>query len=160
MTERDLPKPETAEQVGNRLLEFIGKAEYGTPEYQAISDYLHLKHLEQSLKIEQRNTISKDDDPEGKMHWESQVRITEQEVAIHRSQIYQRQSQIKGYDGAYTRVGIGFDFDLVGAARKEAERLYPQEPTQRDFYKREIHSQYFGRAESIIDEKVPTIKTN
>jgi hypothetical protein len=153
MTEWETPKPKTAEQVGNRLLEFVGNTEFGTPEYQAVSDYLHLKQLEESLKIEQRNTLSKDDDPEGKMHWESQARITEQEIAIHRSQIYQRQSQVKGYDGSYTHVGIGFEFDLVDAARKEAQRLYPQDPTQQDFYKSEIQSQYFGKAESIIDQK-------
>ena len=43
MREGDTPTPETAEQLGQQLLEFIDKAEFGTTEFQAITDYLIFK---------------------------------------------------------------------------------------------------------------------
>ncbi len=144
---------ETSEQVGNRLVEFVQNAEFGSPEYQAVSDYIHLKSLENSLVVEMRNARNNEKEPERKNYWESQARITEQEIALHRTQIYNYRSRLMGYDTAYTYVGVGFEHDLYDAAHREADGLYAEDPVQQDFYTKDIHSNYFGKAESILDRK-------
>ena len=57
MTEWEFTARETAEEVGQGLMELIEKTEFGTTEYLAISDYLHLKDTEDSLKMAQRNAM-------------------------------------------------------------------------------------------------------
>src|SRR5437867_7450855 len=109
MTEWDNKNAESTEQIGGRLLEFVEQAEFGSPQYQAVSDYLFLKQSENSLQIQQQNATSNEDDPERKTYWESQERISQQKIAILQVSIYQNQSRIKGYDAAYTHIGIGFE---------------------------------------------------
>jgi hypothetical protein len=153
MTERGIPRPETTEQVGGQLIEFIEKIDWGTPEYQAVSDYLHLRQLEQSLRLEQANAISNAGDPERKMHRESQIRITEQEIAFHRTQIYQHQSRVQGYDSTYVRVGIGLEHDLMSAARREAEGMFTQDREQQRDYVQGIQTKYLDKTQDMISKK-------
>src|SRR5690349_9473568 len=100
MTEWGNQNSETANQIGKNLIEFVQEAEFGTPQYQAVSDYLFLKQSEKSLQLEQNNG------------WESQARISEQKIALLQLSIYQNQSHIKGYDTAYAHVGIEFEHSL------------------------------------------------
>jgi hypothetical protein len=153
MTEWGNTSPESTKQVGGQLIEFIEKTEFGTPEYQAVSDYFHLQQLERSLKLEQANAISSGDELRGKMHWEAQARITEQEIAFHKVQIYQNQSRLKDYESAYTQVGIGFEYDLVDAARREAEQLFAEADEQQNFYIDNLCATFFNKAENIINIK-------
>jgi len=153
MSDREKKSPETAEQIGQELIKFIENTEFGTPQYQAVSDYLHLQQLEQSLKLERANALSNDGNLERKMHWESQAKISEQEIAFHRFQIYQNQSRVKGHDSAYTHVGIGFEHDLVSAAHGEAEVLFAEDKEQQSYYVRDLRSRYLDKAQSTVDAK-------
>jgi hypothetical protein len=139
--------------VGKRLIGNSGtgeNAEFGKPEYEAVSDYLHLQQLVSSLKLNQANAKSKPNDPEGKMHWESQARITEQEIALHKTQIYQKQSRVQGYDSAYTHVGINFEHDLISAARRDAEVIFAGDEEQQSYYVRGFQTKYVDKAQGII----------
>ena len=153
MTEWDKKSAETAEQIGQGLIEFVEKTEFGTPQYQAVSDYLYLKQSEQSLKQLQENALTKDEGSEGKIYWETQARIREQKIALLELQIYQNQSRIRGYDSAYTHIGIGFEHNLVSVAYREAEQLFANDKQQQRFYVSDLYERFFDKAQDTVNGK-------
>jgi len=155
MSERDTNKPEIAEQFGQGLLEFVEKTEFGTLQYEAISDFLDLRRLNESLKIDHRNALSSMDDPERNRHWESQARINEYKIAFLEHKISQNESRIKGYQNAYIRLGIGFD-ELASIAGKEAEEKFPEDKQQQSFYINKIYNGIISKAENIVITKRDT----
>jgi hypothetical protein len=152
MTEWEFTARETAEEVGRALMERIEKTEFGTPEFLAVSDYLHLKQTEKSLSVVQRNAISKELGSEDRMYWESKARIDEHKIALLEVQIYQNRSRVKGYDKAFTYVGIEFEEELMSKAYGEARELFTEEDKQKR-YATDLHSKFFFKAQSIIDGK-------
>ena len=100
----------------------------------------------------QRNIMSKDTDPESIMDWESQARIDEQKIALIEVQIYQNQSRLKGYDKAFTHLGIIFEHELISTGYGEAQELYTEEH-QQNHYVTNLRSELFDKAEQIIDGK-------
>jgi len=116
-----------------QLPQFMENLEFDTPQYRAVSDYLHLKDLEKNLAVEQGNATSYDKDPKKKVYWESQTRITEQEIALHNLQIYNNRSRVEGYDRAYSQVGIALEFSLFDAARHDAESLFTNDQKRSNF---------------------------
>jgi len=150
MPERDKNKPETVEQFGQGLLEFVQKTEFQTPEYEAVSDFLDLRRLQESLKIDHRNALSSMDDPEKNRHWESQTRITEFKIAFLEHQISHNQSRVKGYQSAYVHFGIGFD-ELMSIAGGEAEENFPGDEDQQRFYEAKILNSFFSKIEDAIN---------
>jgi len=153
MTEWEFKGRETAEEVGQVLVELIEKTEFGAPEFLAVSDYIHLKQTEKSLRVVQRNAISKEVGSEDRMHWESKARIDEHKIALLQVQIYQSRSRVKGYDKAFTYVGIEFEEELMSKAYGEARELFTEEDKQKR-YARELHSKFFSKAQAIIDGKL------
>jgi hypothetical protein len=154
MPERDQNISETTEQIGNGLIEFIEKTEFGTPEYQAVSDYLYLRESEERLKQEQKNALLAKDDADTKSYWEGRARISEQKIALLELSIHQNQSRIKGYESAYVHVGIGFEHSLVTAAYKEAKQLFAHDTEQQDFYVNNLSARFLDQAENIIHSKM------
>ena len=153
MTECETPKPETAEQFGQYLLEFVDETEFDTPQYQAVSDYLFLKQSEESLKLEQINASAAKENPKARIFWETKARISEQKIALLEVSIYQNQSRVKGYDSAYTHVGIGFEHSLVEAARREAKQLFTEDEEQQRFYVDNLCDTFLDQAQDIINRK-------
>jgi len=141
MKEQGKQGAESVGQIGEKLIQFIETAEFGSPEYQATSDYLFLRQCEESLKHEQQNG------------WESQARITEQKIALLQLSIYQNQSRIKGYDHAYSHVGIEFEHGLIDAARREARELFPNHPEHQNYHVGNLYETFFDRAQDIINTK-------
>ena len=152
MPERDKNIPETAEQFGQGILEFVQKTEFQTPQYEAVSDFFDLRRLQESLKIDNGNAISNIDDPEKNRYWESQTRITEFKIAFLEHQINQNQSRVKGYQSAFVNLGIGFD-ELVSIAGREAEEKFPENEQQQFFYIEKIFTGVVSKAEDIIVTK-------
>ena len=120
-----------------------------TPQYEAVSDFLDLRRLQESLKIDNRNALSSMDDPERNRHWESQSRITEFKIANLEHQIIQNQSRVKGYQNAFVHLGIGFD-ELASIAGREAEDKFPVNEQQQIFYIDKIFTGVVSKAEDII----------
>jgi len=153
MTEWEKEIHETGEQVAKRLIDFIENTEFNTPEYQAVNDYLHLQMLEQSLQTEQQNALSREKNPQNKMYWESQARISEQETAILKAQIDQSQSRIKGYDKAFTYIGAGFEHDLSDAANRDAKRLFSDNDEQQALYVSDLYARILDTAHTVLTAK-------
>ena len=152
MPEREINQPESAEKFGQGLLDFVQKTEFQTPQYEAVSDFLDLRRLRASLKIDTRNVLSSMDDPEKNRHWESQTRITEFKIAFLEHQISQNQSRVKGYQSAYVHLGIGFD-ELVSIAGREAEEKFLEDEQQKTFYIDKKFTGVVSKAEDSIVRK-------
>jgi hypothetical protein len=153
MAERGNETEESAEQFEKRFIEFIKSLEFGTSQYQATSDYFHLKGLEDSLKINKANATSELKGTESREYWESQARITEQEIALHRLQIYNNRSRVEGYEDAYTHVGVTMEFSAYDVAKREARRLFPNDERQQDIYIDEFRERIFGDADETVTIK-------
>src|SRR5688572_5138375 len=99
MAERDAPHSETAEQLGQQLLEFVGKAEFGTVQFRAVSDYLDLRGY---YGLRNWNI----DSSTGKSEAEraSDISICEMKIALLEHQIDQNKSQLPGYSGSYQQM--------------------------------------------------------
>lgn len=152
MTERREEHDITAEQQGHDLVELARSAEFGTPQYEALSDFFALHALEGKQIQYEKNALSKPDDPEHRQSWESAMRVNEQKIALLEHEIYMRQSRSNGYAKVYLHVDVGFD-DLSTLASNEAEVKFPgDEPRQRT-EKKEIFSRFFDEAEEIVDQK-------
>lgn len=109
MAERDTPQPETAEQLGQQLLEFVDKTKFGTPEFQAVSDYLDLRSLREQT--------------------EENSRINEIEIALLKRQIAQSKSQLPGYSRTFGQIERDFD-DLLTVSGLEAQQKFSQSSEQ------------------------------
>jgi len=152
MQEQDKSNPETAQQVGHRLLEFVEKTEFGTPQYQAVGDLLDLKVLEQSLKQEYKNVLSREDDRESSQYWGSRARITEHKIALLEHQISQHNSRVKGYQSAYVHFGIGLE-ELYSIANTEANGKFPEDTEQQRFYAENLYDRIFDKAQNSLNTK-------
>ena len=152
MPERETNKADTAEQFGQKILKFVEGTEFGTPQYEAVSDFLDLNRLKESLKTSIRNSHSNNEDPERRSYWESQARITELEIALLNHQADQRQSRVKGYQAAFVRFGIGLE-ELQSITRKEADEKIPENKQEQINYQDRVYSSVVLKAEDIINGK-------
>ena len=143
---------ETAEQQGQRILEFVQGAEFGTTQYEAASDFFDLKDLEQSLKQEVKNARSKKDDPEGNQYWGSRARISEQKIVLLEHQIDQNSSRVTGYQSAYVHLGIALE-ELFSIAHREAEGKFPENTEQQNFYVENLYDTVFNKAQDSVNSK-------
>jgi hypothetical protein len=145
MTERikqdgELPERETAEQMGMRLIELVDKAEFGTPEFQAVSDYLLLEELLTSLNSPDREAGSESDPP-----------VLEIRVALHQNQIEYNKSNIRGYAFGFREIERAVD-DLISATIFESEQKHGDKKDQ-DAYISEVGNVAMDAVREIVDEK-------
>src|SRR5688572_12048624 len=96
MAERNTQQPESAEELGQKLLEFVGKAEFGTVEFRAISDYLDMRGYYGLRKWNIDGLAGKSEAERA-----SDIRICEMKIALLEHQIDQNKSQLPGYSGIY-----------------------------------------------------------
>jgi len=105
-------------------VEFVERTEFGSPQYQAVSDYFALQNLEGDLHEYLSNVISPEDD-EGGLRNASRARITEIELALQSDHIRQRKSQFKGYENAYKWIRNQYDLKLPMAVYLESMAEFP-----------------------------------
>jgi hypothetical protein len=148
MTEWETPKPESAEQLGQHLLEFIGGTEFGTTEFQAVSDYVDLSLLRE-LRDENINRLA--GNTENSAITESDTRICETKIALLELQIEQNKSRLPRYSRTFQKVEIGFA-DLNTVSGLEAEQKF-MEFDERNRYVTEIYHLAFNSAEEIVSRK-------
>ena len=152
MAEQGLDKPKTAEEQGKILIEFARSAEFGSAQYNAISDYLELESLEESLGIVQSNALEKRDDEERTKHWENMAQIDQLKIALLEHEISQNNSRIKGYESAYVHIAIGFE-DLRSTASKEAEAKFPNDEILQETEEQSIYDKTHTQFETTISDK-------
>lgn len=148
MAERDKPQPETAEQLGQQLLEFVDKAEFGTVQFRAVSDYLDLQALYgfrkwtiDELAVNSENQVERKGD----------IRVNEIKIALLEHQIEQNKSQISGYSGAYHHLKTSLE-DIDSLAKVEAEKRYSGIKEQ-ELYVRKIWEVTYNGAHEIVSMK-------
>jgi hypothetical protein len=131
MAERDTPQPETAEQLGQQLLEFVDKTKFGTPEFQAVNDYLDLRSLREQ---------------EGES-----PRINEIEIALLKRQIAQHKSQLPGYSRTFGRIERDFA-DLLTVSGLEAQQKF-SESSEQDQYITQMCQVALNGVQEIVSMK-------
>src|SRR5687768_15525984 len=122
MAEGDRPQPETAEQLGQRLIELVVQTEFGTAQFQAVSDYLDLQSIRR-LRDEHISELA--GKTELRAIEESDLRIYEMKIAFLERQIEQNKSRLPGYSHTYLRVETGFT-DLQTVSGLEAEQKFTE----------------------------------
>ena len=148
MTEWENLQPETAEQLGQNLLEFIDQTEFGTTEFQAASDYIDLHSLHE-LRDETINKLASN--PENRTITESNVRICETKIALLEVQIEQNRSRLARYSRTFQKIETGFaDLQTVGSI--EAQQKITEFDEQ-NRYVTEICQVAFNGAEEIVSRK-------
>ncbi len=129
MLEGDKGEFETAEAFGHTLLEYVKGAEFGTPRYQALSEYFVFRDLRHELDTAQGHAESQDSE-EADAYWTSQRQITEMRIALLEHQIDLHNFQIPGYLSAYAHIDSGFQ-DLQVMASQDAKEHFPNPQQQR-----------------------------
>jgi hypothetical protein len=151
MAERDTPQPETAEQLSQQLIEFVDKAEFGTVQFRAVSDYFDLQGL---YSLQKTYVEFLEGDAGTKIDRESRLRIQEMKIALLEHQIEQNKSQLSGYSGAYYHMENALG-EIDGLARIEAEKKHTDIKEQNLYVGRIREGAYF-KARAIVSMKKDT----
>jgi hypothetical protein len=151
MPERDTPQPETAEQLGQQLLEFVDEAEFGTVQFRAVSDYLDLRALYGSREWNMNRLVGAS---ENKAERASDIRVQEMKIALLEHQIEQNKAQLPGYSRAYQHMETALD-DIDSLAKVEAETKYP-DVAEQQHYVRQIWEVAYNGAHEIVSMKRDT----
>jgi hypothetical protein len=151
MAEKDAPQPETVEQLGQQLMEFVDKAEFGTAQFRAVSDYFDL----QGLYSHQKTYVEiLEGDPRSKVDAESMLRVQEMEIALLEHQIEQNKSQLSGYSGAYQHMETALE-NISSLALVEAEKKHTDIEEQKRYVWR-IRDVAYNGAHEIVSMKKET----
>ena len=149
MTERETPQPETAEQLGQQLLEFVDKSEFGTVQFRAISDYLDLRGY-YALRNWNVESLARKSEAE----IASDIRVNEMKIALLEHQIEQNKSQLPGYSGAYRHMETALE-DIDSLAKVEAEQKHT-DFKEHEGYVRMIWEVTYDGAHEIVSLKKDT----
>jgi hypothetical protein len=149
MAERHTPKPETAEQLGQQLLEFVNKTEFGTVQFRAVSDYLDLQTLHGSRAWDITRLV---EEGGNKAETESEIRICEMRIALLEHLIEQNKSQLPGYSGAFQHMETALK-DIDSLAKVEAEKKYFDADEQKLYIRRIWEMAYDGAHEIVSTKK-------
>jgi hypothetical protein len=145
MAERDIPQPETAEQLGQQLLELVDKTEFGTPEFRAVSDYLNLRALYGNREWNMNRLVGESG---SKVERESDIRVDEMKIALLENQIEQNKSQLPGYSGAYQHMETALEA-IDSLAMVEAEKKYTDANEQKRYARQIWEVAYDGAHENV-----------
>ena len=137
--------------MGQQLLEFFEKTEFGTAQFKAVSDYLDLKTLH---TLRELNIHTSAGDNEAKTKRESEIRIYEMKIALLEHQIEQNKSQLSGYSKAYQLMETALK-DIDTLARVEAEKKHADIKEQKR-YARQIWEVAYDGSHEIVSMKKDT----
>ena len=132
-------------------MEFIENSQFGTPEYQAESDYFDLEGLYNLLETDADNAIG-GKDPNATFFFESHLRITELKIALLENEIRHKQSRLEGYSKVYLKLDTGFE-ELAGTAFDEAKALFPNDEESRGSYFFSNYDLVYERSKNLVYRK-------
>jgi len=125
MAERDKPQPETVEGIKQEFRTHLLSVEFGSPDYFAFCDFYTLEQQKHYLRIETRNLKDKSG-PQGNLLPESQLRITENRIALVEHDIDRKKVMDIDYSRAYDRVEETMG-NLRTAITNETKEVWPHE---------------------------------
>lgn len=135
----------SADGLQQELLDFLKDADFGTPKYRALGDYLNLQDLEELLNKSRESLVS-EEDPKKKLYLESRMRIEEIQIALFENQIAINKSTLKGYGPAYVHIAatsqdISMQLNIEGKNSDERDLEKRQHTMELDLWE-----EYFKRA--------------
>ncbi len=135
------------------------KADFGSPQYRALSDYIELKLLREGLLNAQKNLNSAKDPTERNLY-KNEVQLQVLEIAFLRHSIRESERDIKGYDKAHIWIKSQFDSHLAVAIDDEVSRSPIGEELTEEVKKgirkadrRDLYEEVFGMVQDVIYRK-------
>src|SRR5688500_9125478 len=118
MKEMGKQEPTSVEGWQRHISEFSSKCEFGTPAFQALSDYYNLASLAEDTKSEEFSQFIAGGHLAHLPH-ESRVQLILHRIALLEHSIDQKQANIPDYAHAFTELSLSFQ-ELMEEARNEA----------------------------------------
>ena len=97
------------EEVGEDLMAFAEKADFGSPEFQALSDYFDQQKLLGTYQIQLRMAEHPGTGELSEVKTGSRLRISESKIALLEHQIDQKKAVVRGYDRSFQFMESVFD---------------------------------------------------
>lgn len=145
-------KKESPREVYDRVQKWVEDKQFGTPEYQAVSDYLDLRRLKIELDDSLVNSLSAKDD-RTKVKGASNVRIKEGEIALLKDHIRERSAQQKGYEDAYVRIESQLQDEIGDAVHRDAAAEYPDDKKTQDALADTILDDFIYEVQDVLYRK-------
>lgn len=129
------------------IIEFASKCEFGTPEFQALSDFYQLADLCEDTKSEELSQFAIGGHLTHLPH-EKRLEVIMQRIVMLEHTIDQKKSNIPGYANAFSELSISFH-ELENATSDAAEINFTNDPAQQTAYVNRI---YLEVLESIAED--------
>lgn len=139
--------PTSVEEWGHYISEFSSKCEFGTPEFQALSDFYNLANLSEETKSEEASRFIAGGYLTHLPH-ETRVGLILQRIVLLEHSIDQKKTTIPGYSKAYTALQLAFE-ELNEAAKKDADFRFINDSEQQTSY---VHNIYVEMLDFIADD--------
>lgn len=141
------------EAAGEDLIEFAEKAEFGSHQYQALSDYFDQQQL---LGVYDKQLMLAEHTGNDELNTEvkavSRLRITEMQIALLDHQISQKKSAVPGYDRSFRFIESVFDrLGVDSLINPEVER--DGDETELYEFPSDSYHKYHTKVEEIIQQK-------
>jgi hypothetical protein len=152
MSEREVPPLKTPEEIGQDIVGYAEKAEFGTPEFQALSDYFDKENLLNTYNMQIRMAEHPDAHEVSEIKIESIMRVSEMQIALLEHQINQKKSVVPGYDRAMQYIEWGFDqLGVDSIINPEAEK--DGDETELYNFPSNNYHKFHTKAEEIVYKK-------
>jgi hypothetical protein len=139
-------------EVYEQVKKWVDEKEFGSPEYQAINDYLELESLRGELSIYLGNSLSAKDLESGARS-ASSIRITEGQIILLEDHIRERRSQQKGYEATFVRMESILDDGVIPATDREAEQEFPAEKVKQAGRSHYLYTDFMYDLRDIVYRK-------
>jgi len=142
-------KHQTSGEIKHELMAYLEDAEFGTPKYLALADFLNLRRLEED-KVRDIDKLAKQvPSDRDRLFVKSNLRIEESQIALLSHKIENNRANIPGYGSAYTNIKIEAE-DFTSSLLSEEEKRPDHNRYYKDgvdkFYE-DLWEEYFKREE-------------
>lgn len=104
---------QTSGELKQELLDYLKDADFGTPKFLALGDFLNLQRLEEGRSGGIDRAEKQTTDIHSKLFVESNMRIEEMQIALLKHKIENNRSAIQGYGPVYTHLDGSTDDILI-----------------------------------------------
>jgi hypothetical protein len=150
MKEQEQSTPTTpTEQIRQNLLDQLKAAEFGSATFRAASDYFALSYQRNLMETERDKIFLVGSDQKKRIHWESETRIRETQIALLEREIESNKSRVPGYSKAYMNLLLAFDH-LGTLTHEEAKNKYPSDEEKRKQYGKDLYRKIHDEINDLI----------
>ncbi len=130
MSEREPNRgePDNPDHYRQTFTEFLAGEKADSAKYQAFADFYQSRQLRWT-RFGELDRLGEDLQPAARLAHESELRITELEIALHNREIDRKRASLPGYNQAFNIISE-MVADLAEASREEIKPAYPETPEQ------------------------------